>query len=1273
MEICILEFDGYHAADRALELAIMRSSRNAPWLRQFAIMRRPQVGRISIHSASSHGEGRGTSLRGEHCPEAGETGSEAALPSRAPISRVCEVITAAKVEPSVERSVIQLQRDVFQLAELDELLGANSSMLLSIADERACDAMEAIFAGQAARTYRQKLLEDVDDNLRHLLEWSSPTLTERVERRRRAPTSPSRADVCPTSTSVARRLQNACSMRSTPYASIGRRRKSRWIMRTQWLVSFGTTLAARRVAQSLRRLTHGVVGLSGLAPRHQRWVGKIAWVGLGAAPGAALILLLGPARAPRRSSVSLPSPRVSREQPWLLSESRTRYPTARSSNREKHRAAASPRSSASGTMEDASEPSTADSARCLTVFEGSRSAIFTFDAAGTCLDVDAKGARLLGLHPTDIIGRSIVDMVVGADIRCCLDVLARALARDVVAGQLRLRRGDGSTFWGEAAAHLDSDGQVRAYVRDMRELGEEDASLLQRLERVEALSAAAFDGIGISQSGKVVEANEQLAALLGYEHRELIGKDVASFVAPESREPVARAMRSAHAEPYDHLAMRKNGSLFTVEARGKVIVYRGREARVTALRDVSEHRRLVEALRSMVQGTVVVGEEFFSALVRGVVKVLGVRYALIGELVENTDQPPGRRAPTHMRSVALWGHERLLDPIEYPLANTLTERVLAEGTCFHAASVRECFPDDPLLARFSAEALLGVPLIHAEGGAMGVLLTWHDGPIEHIDLARAILTLSAGRAAAELGRRRSESALIRSEASLRATIDATPHVAIQWYGADGRALLWNKASEHIFGWSAEEALGKTLDQLMLDPEECAGFIRRFDETIRTSEPTRPTEYSFRRRDGTEGRCLSTLFRISDSEEQPRVACMDVDITEWRRAERQRLELEGQLRHGQQLETLGTLAGGIAHDFNNILTAIFAYSELAVIEADDPDKVREHLTTLNGAAARARDLVRQILSFSRRHVQAHRPIRLQGVVREALHFVRSIVPSTIAIDSSLDDEAPTVLASAIQMQQVVLNLCMNAAQAMREGPGVMRVVLGSSPIDVANDHAEPELGSGCYVFLEVSDTGHGIDAETLKHIFEPFFTTKVGQDGTGLGLAVVQGIVRDHRGTIRVASEPGRGASFRVYLPAASADQAPHEERTASLVSSEGERVLVVDDESTLCLAYASVLERLGYRVTSHSDPRVALDAFSRTPFEFDVVVTDLTMPHIKGTDLACRMLAIRPDLPILLVTGLAEGIAPKELGDLGLRGFLSKPFLPAALAEAVRLALRSVA
>jgi CheY-like chemotaxis protein len=311
-------------------------------------------------------------------------------------------------------------------------------------------------------------------------------------------------------------------------------------------------------------------------------------------------------------------------------------------------------------------------------------------------------------------------------------------------------------------------------------------------------------------------------------------------------------------------------------------------------------------------------------------------------------------------------------------------------------------------------------------------------------------------------------------------------------------------------------------------------------------------------------------------------------------------------------------------------------------------------------------VRQILSFSRRQTQARAAVQLQQILQEALKFLRSILPSTIQVESFIDWKAPMVLASPIQMYQVIVNLSMNAAHAMRSATGRLELRLDSVELAAASDALAPELEPGRYVRLLVRDTGHGMDAVTLSRIFEPFFTTKPSEEGTGLGLSVVRSIVHEHHGTVRASSELGQGSSFEVFIPALEQDELRNQERSVVRHWGNGERVLLVDDESSLCEASRAMLDGSGYRVSAYTDPALALEAFARAPHDVDIAITDQTMPQMTGTELARRLHAVRPDLPVVLMSGLSSNVELAELRSVGVRAFVPKPFKPSELAATVR-------
>ncbi len=385
----------------------------------------------------------------------------------------------------------------------------------------------------------------------------------------------------------------------------------------------------------------------------------------------------------------------------------------------------------------------------------------------------------------------------------------------------------------------------------------------------------------------------------------------------------------------------------------------------------------------------------------------------------------------------------------------------------------------------------------------------------------------------------------------------------------------------------------------------------------------------------------------------RVAGVVEDVTE-------RRELEAQLRQSHKMEALGTLSGGIAHDFNNILGAIIGNTELAQQDLPPGHPALTSLAEIEQACDRARALVRQILMFSRRQPSATQPVALAPVVHEAVTFMRATLPAAIELVREIDLAAPRVRADPAQLHEVLVNLATNAWQAVG-GAGRIAIALRGPAMLTGDELAG--LPAGPLVCLSVSDTGPGMEPATIERIFEPFFTTRAAGEGSGLGLAVVHGIVLAHGGAIRVTSQPGRGTTFRVYLPAVDAPAEPAAPPPRVTGPGRGERILHVDDEVALSRLVARTLARLGYRITSHTSAESALDAFRAAPDAFDLILTDLSMPGLSGLDLAARALALRPDMPIVLISGHATEQATADAHRLGIRRVLHKPVATAVLAE----------
>jgi PAS domain S-box-containing protein len=404
-------------------------------------------------------------------------------------------------------------------------------------------------------------------------------------------------------------------------------------------------------------------------------------------------------------------------------------------------------------------------------------------------------------------------------------------------------------------------------------------------------------------------------------------------------------------------------------------------------------------------------------------------------------------------------------------------------------------------------------------------------------------------------------------------------------------------------------------------------------------------------------------------ERPVMRTILTDITGRRQAEEERTRLEEKLRQSQKMEAIGTLAGGIAHDFNNILAAIIGFTELSIDDAPEGSLIKRNMANVLKAGIRGRDLVKQVLAFSRKSEPKRSVFRLTPLVQETFNLLRATTPSTVAMELHTQATSDQVVAEPTEISQLIMNLCANATHAMREHGGLLEITLRDCafhPEQYPSPH--PNLAPGAYLELSVKDNGCGMSAATQDRIFEPFFTTKERGQGTGLGLAMVHGIVESLGGSITVLSEPGRGSTFRVFLPKVASDEqaGPH---VVTEVTGGKERLLFVDDDELLVEAASEMLGRLGYEVIATRDPAEALRIFSEEPDRFHCVITDYTMPKATGVELAEDLMRIRPDIPIILCTGHSEMISRDEAHALGIREFAMKPLVKRELAETIRRAL----
>ncbi|MBN1382997.1 MAG: PAS domain S-box protein [Deltaproteobacteria bacterium] len=462
---------------------------------------------------------------------------------------------------------------------------------------------------------------------------------------------------------------------------------------------------------------------------------------------------------------------------------------------------------------------------------------------------------------------------------------------------------------------------------------------------------------------------------------------------------------------------------------------------------------------------------------------------------------------------------------------------------------------------------------------------------------------------------------------------------------DGRVVFHNPKAEELLGYTTEEVKNAPFDKF-IHPDDLAMVTDRHFRRQRGEDID--NVYSFRLIDRRGAEIWGEINVVTIMwQGQPATLSAYRDLT------RQRT-LELQLLQAQKMEAIGTLAGGIAHDFNNILASINGFTEMMIWKDLPRDTAKKYLEQVLKAGNRAKDLVKQILEFSRQTKRERKPVATASIIKETLKLLRASLPSNIQIDTEISPASGVVMADPVQIHQIIMNLCTNAAHAMRNDNGRLDVSIKAVDLRRGDPHLTADMQPGKYQKLTVADTGEGIDPRIMPRIFDPFFTTKPTGEGTGMGLSVVYGIVKEYQGKILIQSKQGQGTTVDIYLPCFEGSE-DSEPVVSSAFSRANERILVVDDEPAILEMNKERLQYLGYRVMAMTSSQKALKVFQEDPDGFDLVVTDMTMPEMSGAQLAEHILRIRPQTPIVLCTGFTDAISPEEVKRLGIREFVMKP------------------
>jgi PAS domain S-box-containing protein len=563
-----------------------------------------------------------------------------------------------------------------------------------------------------------------------------------------------------------------------------------------------------------------------------------------------------------------------------------------------------------------------------------------------------------------------------------------------------------------------------------------------------------------------------------------------------------------------------------------------------------------------------------------------------------------------------------------------------------------------------------VPILSKDNAILGVYNVYTRNLVSHDPRLEKLLNSVAAVLANIIEYKRAEAKIRESHAKHRA-ITNTANDSIVMINHLGRVTFWNPAAEKLFGFTIAEALGQPLHDL-ITPEnyrtEAAAGFAHFLKTGQGPIIGKTIEMPALHKNGSKFPIELSVSAVREGQHWAAVGIIR-DITERKTGEAEKLKMEQQLQHAQKMEAIGTLAAGIAHDFNNILSSILGYAEL--VRDDMPPTCTESLDDLAQvikAGNRAKELVKQILTFSRQTEEESFPIQISLVIKEALKLLRASLPTNIEIKQMISAGSTSVLCDPTQIHQIIMNLCTNSYRAMRDEGGVLDVRLESFTPDPAFVANHPDLPTGEFLCLTVSDTGYGIDPAVLPRIFDPYFSTNKKEDGTGLGLAVVHGLVTKLGGAIEVSSELGAGATFKVFLPKAKNFTEPRIDSDAPAIHG-SETILLIDDELPILQLEERMLTTLGYKTVCRTSSIEAMELFRNQPDRFDLVVTDHSMPNMTGAKLAEVMVDIRADIPIILCTGYSEVDIPPHVKKRCIRDIIMKPVNKKELAHAIRRVL----
>lgn len=892
--------------------------------------------------------------------------------------------------------------------------------------------------------------------------------------------------------------------------------------------------------------------------------------------------------------------------------------------------------------------------------ENSEDAAFWVGSDARVLYVNKKACESLGYTRDELLNMTVIDFAPDQDLESWSKIWQEIKTQGSANFESSHRTKSGQVIAVEMQInYLEFEDQefMCAFARDItvRKKAEETLRLTQF-----AVDHATDCAFWIGSEGQFVYVNDASCKSLEYSREELLDMTVFAIDPEFPREHWAdhwQELKQHGTKSFESVHQTKSGRTYPVEIQLDFLEFEGIEYIFAYARDITPRKRAEAALRSLVVGTTAASsDEFFGKLVIEISSALDVKYAFVGELEPD--------APESVRTIAISVDRKLVDNFVYELAGAPCENVVAHRMCHYPDNVASQFPEDKLLAEMGVYSYLGAPLFDTDGRPLGLLSVMHDGPIANIEMAKDLLQVFAHRAGVELGRKRTEIALQKGEELLRATLESTGdgilavNDKLEVTHTNRRFVELFRIPQDILDTGDDR---KLLDFAFTQFAEPESYLAKVQALYKSKEEDFETLIM------QDGRVIERYScpLIQNGNIAGRVWSFR-EVTERVRAEEQEKELRESLERAKRMESMGILAGGVAHDLNNTLGPLVGYPEMILQKLPLDSPVRDQIKRMGKSASEAAEVIQDLLALARRGRYEMKPVCLNTVLSEYLesrtHSKLVEERPNVSIQIQLDESLGNIKGSAPHLSKVIMNLMVNAFDAMSDGGTIEVKTSRRSLTSLMGGYADIEPGD--YVILQVKDTGNGIEPELLEKIFEPYFSKKVlGVSGSGLGLSVVYGVVKDHKGYYDVFSTPGEGAEFVLYFPATEEKVIVSEKSVGDIRGSQ--KILIIDDESEQRTLAAELLSSLGYAVNTVENGRQAVEFLKNE--SVDILVLDMIMEDdFDGLDTYKEILKTHPNQKAIVVSGFSATERVQDLQRMGATEYVKKPYTRDGLGVAVR-------